>query len=98
VGQVQTVDIGAGEAVLVDELGAVPILTSPAAQDAVLLDLGGKLNAREERWQGRFLFDPDQAAELVAELLASGGAFSSWEHFVELVAGHTSRLAREDAA
>jgi hypothetical protein len=96
VGVVRQVDIGAGEAVLVDELGAHPLLTAPAAEDAVLLDLGGSLNRTDQRWEGRFLMAPGHAAELVAELMTSGAAFSSWDQFAREVAEHVARLARED--
>jgi hypothetical protein len=87
VGVVRQVDIGAGEAVLVDELGAHPLLTSPAAEDAVMLDLGGKLNRRDERWSGRMLMSPGQAAELVAELIAASAQFSTVENFLTEVGG-----------
>lgn len=93
---VRQVDIGAGEAVLVDALAAHPLLTSPSAEDAVLLDLGGKLNRMDERWEGRLLLSPDQAAELVAEIMASGAAFSSWDQFAHLIAEHVARQVQED--
>lgn len=62
-----------GEACLVDELGAVAMLTVPAhrgttPQVGVRLDLGGKLNKLPDRYHGRFLLSFGQAAELMAEL------------------------------
>jgi len=69
----EPVHVGEGEAVLVDELGAAPILLQmsdgSAPARAVLLDLGGRLNKSAERAWGRFLFAPGQAIELVAELI-----------------------------
>lgn len=91
-GVVRRVEIGAGEAVIVDALAAHPLLTSPAAEDAVMVDLGGTLNRSDERWEGRLLLAPGQAAELVAELMASGAAFSSWDQFTREIAEHVRQV------
>jgi len=55
---------------LVDRLGAKAILAlnSEGTQDAVLLDIGGKLNKLSERIEVRFLFAPAIVDELIEEL------------------------------
>lgn len=63
--------IGAGEAVLLDELGAAAIETRPAGELAVILDVGGKLNRRHERVSARYLMRIGQAAELVADIVVA---------------------------
>lgn len=61
-----------GEAVLVDELGSVVIETLPAAERAVVLELGGELTrSGGERFSGKFLMAPGQVGELIADLVRS---------------------------
>jgi hypothetical protein len=60
------------DAVLLDELGCVAILTVPAEETAVVMDLGGRLNRAHSRVVHRYAMSPAQAAELVVELLEAG--------------------------
>lgn len=58
-----------GSAILLDALGGVAILTLPKSERAILLDLGGRLNRTEHTAEYRYLLRPEQAAELIAELM-----------------------------
>lgn len=61
-----------GEAVLLDELGSKVIETLPAAEQAVVLELGGELVRSDgERFTGKFLMSPGQVGELVADLVST---------------------------
>lgn len=64
--------LGAREAVMVDALGSAAMVTQPAGEAAVRLDLAGRLNKDTGRWQGTFLMAPGQVAELIAELTITG--------------------------
>jgi hypothetical protein len=67
----ERINLGAGEAILLDSLGARAIRVSPNDQIGVMVDLEGRLNRREDRHFGRYLLSPGQAAELVASLVAA---------------------------
>lgn len=70
----QHVELGKGGAVIVDELGAVPILTQPSNEEALLIELGGRLNKMQERRKQKYLLSPGQAAELIANIIVACGA------------------------
>lgn len=55
---------------LVDKLGAKAILAlnGDGTQEAVMLDMGGKLNRLDEYIEVRFLFAPGIVDELIEEL------------------------------
>jgi hypothetical protein len=87
------VAIPEGEAVIVEELGAVGLETLPAAERGVLLELGGHMNkSPDSGWSGKFLFAPGQAAELCAELSMAGQAADP--NFMKELEHHLSRLGR----
>ena len=67
----QIVPLGEGGAVIIDELGSEAIETRPAGELAVVLELGGKINKRDERWNGKFLFSIGQAAEMLASVVVA---------------------------
>lgn len=92
------VKIPEGGAVIVGQLGSKAIITSPHAQDAVVVELGGSLNKTPARepWSGMFLFSPEQTVELVADLILTGGAFTSVDEFLERVATEIERVANEE--
>lgn len=60
--------------VIVDELGAVATRTQPRGEMAVYLEVGGRLNKRQERDARALLLSVGQAAELMAELVVAGHA------------------------
>jgi hypothetical protein len=94
---VEVVQVG-DDAVILDKLGTKAIVTHPAAQDAVLVDLGGTMNGTTDRYARMFMLAPGQAAELCAEIILSGARFSTIEHFMADVAGHVKRLLTEGEA
>lgn len=61
------VQFGAGS-ILLDRLGSAAAVTAPAGEQAIVLDIGGRLNKQTEYVEHRFLMRPEQAAELVADL------------------------------
>lgn len=92
----EVVKIPEGGAVIVGQLGSKAIITSPSAQDAVVLELGGTLNKSGEPWSGMFLISPEQTVELVADLILTGGAFTSVDEFLERVATEIGRVANSE--
>lgn len=60
--------------VLLDSIGAVALKLSPTGELGVYLELGGRVNKRQERDEGAYLMPPAMAAELVAELIVAGHA------------------------
>jgi hypothetical protein len=67
----ERINLGAGDAILLDSLGARAIRLTPSNRVGVMVDLEGRLNKREDRHFGRYLLSPGQAAELVASLVAA---------------------------
>lgn len=67
----ERVNLGEGEAILLDALGARAIRATPTGQVGLMLDLEGRLNKRPERDVARYLLTAGQAAELVASLIAA---------------------------
>lgn len=67
----ERVNLGEGEAILLDALGARAIKLSPSGEVALMLDLEGRLNKRPDRDVARYLLPPGAAAELVAALIAA---------------------------
>lgn len=57
-----------GEAVLVDELGAKALVTFPALEAGVIVEIGGRRNKMEARSLESYLFAPGQAGELCAAI------------------------------
>jgi hypothetical protein len=64
----RVIDLPPGEAILLEALGSKAIITAPAAEFGVVLDLDGKLNKLTTREHHRFLLSPGQVAELIADL------------------------------
>jgi hypothetical protein len=79
-GDGQRVQMDVGDPVLMDSVGARVILTEPAGDVALLLDLEGKLNKLQERVAHRFLMPVGMAAELIAELLVTAQHAAVEEH------------------
>lgn len=67
----ERVNLGEGEAILLDALGARVIWLQPSDEVALMLDLEGRLNKSPERDVARYLMTVDQAAELVAALVVA---------------------------
>jgi hypothetical protein len=67
----ERVNLGEGEAILLDALGARAIRVTPSGEVALMLDLEGRLNKRPDRDIARYLLAPGHAAELVASLVAA---------------------------
>lgn len=65
------INLGAGDAILLEALGARAIRVTPSNEIGLMLDLEGRLNRREDRYFSRYLLSPGQAAELVASLVAA---------------------------
>ena len=65
------INLGAGDAILLEALGARAIRVTPSDEIGLMVDLEGRLNRREDRHFGRYLLSPGQAAELVASLVAA---------------------------
>lgn len=63
--------LDAGDAILLDRLGAAPIETRPEGTLAIVLDVGGRLNKRTDDVENRYLMRPGQAVELVTELVTA---------------------------
>lgn len=60
--------------VLLDSVGAVALKLSPTGELAVYLELGGRVNKRQERDEGAYLMPPAMGAELVAEVIVAANA------------------------
>jgi hypothetical protein len=67
----ERINLGAGDAILLDSLGARAIRVTPSDEIGLMLDLGGRLNKRPDRDVARYLLSPGQAAELVGSLVAA---------------------------
>lgn len=94
---VKMVPLPPGEAVLVDELGSVVIETLPAAEKALLLELGGELVRSDgERFTGKFLFAPGQVGELIADLVSTMAA--SGEEVMPLLKAELARILARDVS
>lgn len=65
------INLGAGDAILLDALGARAIRVSPSNEVGLMLDLEGRLSKTKDRYFGRYLLSAGQAAELVASLVAA---------------------------
>jgi hypothetical protein len=60
--------------VITDSLGAVAMITAPRNELAIYLELGGRLNKRQERDEAGYLLAVGRAAELMASLVVAGQA------------------------
>lgn len=67
----EPIDLPAGAGIIVDRLGSVAVITAPAAEAAIVLDLGGRLNKQEDDVEHRYLFAPGQVTELIVDLVGS---------------------------
>lgn len=75
-------------ACIVDELGVKAILTRPVdraqtPENAMVMELAGKLNRQDRRISGMFLLSVGQGAELVAELALAAGDADAVDRFME---------------
>lgn len=66
---------GDEEVVIVERIGTAAIRTTPHNELAVVMDIGGRLNKREETRERRFIMSPEIAAELVADIVVSATEF-----------------------